>query len=96
MNPVDASLQKLLAAASSTPRPAPQEPPPALECAVIAQCRARHTPASDTPFILWMFQRATLLALIIMTLSGAWNYFGNKNSPVTAALVKDALIQLPP
>jgi hypothetical protein len=96
MKRVDQSLQKLLSAASTVSRQTPSAPPFALEAAVIAQCRGGGRRRNDPAPLLWLFRRAAIFALVVMMLSGAWNYFGNKNNTVTATLVSNALMQLPP
>ena len=96
MNPVDRSLQKLLNAASKAHPELPESPPFGFEAAVIARWRGANNENKST-WLLWLFQRATIFAIVVMTLSGAWNhYFGSPNSEDATSLASYAMRQLPP
>jgi hypothetical protein len=95
MNPLDRSLQKLLAAASRAREESPGAPPFALEAAVIAHCR-RPAREDEQDWLVWLHRRAVIFALVVMTLSCALNYFENWSNTSTAALARYAMMQLPP
>lgn len=95
MKPVDRSLQKLLKAAARAPRE-PAEPAPfALEAAVIAQL-CNTAPEDEFARLVPLFRYAMVFGLVMMLLSGAWNYFEGQNNSGATALASYALTQLPP
>lgn len=95
MNESDHSLQKLLNAAAQVRSELPESPPFAVEAAVIAQVRS--APREDEfAALLRLFRRATVFAVVVMTLSAAWHHFGTKNSAGATALANYAMMQLPP
>lgn len=95
MNPLDRSLQKLLAAAARAPRELAEPAPFSLEAAVIAQLR---TPAPEDEFarLVPLFRYAIVFGLAMMLFSGAWNYFGSQSNSGTTALASYAITQLRP
>ena len=95
MSVLDRSLQKLLAAASRARAESPGSPPFALEAAVIAHCR-RPAQADEQDWLVWLYRRAVIFALVVMTLSCASNYFENWSNAGTTALARYAMMQLPP
>lgn len=96
MNKLDRPLQRLLEAASRARGEFPESPPFAVEAAVIAQMRSA-PPDDDFATLLWLFRRATLFAVVVMTVSGALHYFGDKTASAGAApLANYAMMQLPP
>jgi hypothetical protein len=95
MNPLDRSLHKLLEAASQE-RPNPsQSPPSSLHAAILDQLRG-HRAEDEFTVLIWMFRRAIILAVIVMALSGAWNYLGGADLTALPALGSYATMQLPP
>ena len=95
MSPIDHSLEKLLAAASRS-RPEPPEPPPfGFEAAFIARWRNARK-EDESAWVFWLFKRATFFAIVVMTLSGAWSYFGSQSDVETTALARYAMMQFPP
>jgi len=95
MKESDQSLQKLLDAAAQARSELPETPPFAVEAAIIAQMRS--SPRDDEfATLLWLFRRATIFAVLVMTLSGAWHHFATKNSAGATALANYAMMQLPP
>lgn len=99
MKPVDRSFQKLLKAAARAQREAPREvaePPPfALEAAVIAQL-CNTGPEDEFARLVPLFRYAMVFGLVMMLLSGAWNYFEGQSNSGATALASYALTQLPP
>jgi hypothetical protein len=95
MKPVDRSLEILLAAAAKTRGVAPEAPPFGFETAFLARWRAARL-EDDSAVLLWLFQRAMILAVAVMMLSGAWIYFAGGTGADTTALASYALTQLPP
>jgi len=95
MNPLDRSFQNLLNAASRARDESPGSLPFAVESAVIAHWR---NPVQEDEFdwVVWLHRRAVIFALVVMTLSCAWNYFESWSSTGTAALARYAMMQLPP
>jgi hypothetical protein len=96
MNPLDDSLQQLLDAASKARRDVPETPPFSVEARVLAQWRSVRV-EDDFTLLVRQFRRAFVFALLIMVLSGAWNYFENRNQESTTVLMDYAMqMQLPP
>ena len=95
MKPIDRSLQKLLDAAAQRRRELPESPPFGFETAAIARWRDARK-EDELALLLWLFPRATIFAVAVMILSGAWNYFGSGGSVDTTALASYAMMQLPP
>jgi len=95
MNECDCQLDKLLRAAARAPNRPAEPPSPALEAAVLARWRGARNEDDPAPLFL-LFRRATVFAMLLMALSGAWNYFGTNNNLETAAMASYAMMQLPP
>ena len=86
MNPLDHSLQKLLDAASHARPDLPTSPPSSLQAAIVVQIRGG--PAEDEfASLLRMFRQATIFAVIVMVLSGAWNYLGDNGKTGATAML---------
>ena len=95
MKPVDRSLQKLLAAAAQASRGAAESAPFGLEAAVIAQLRSA-APEDEFARLVPLFRYAMVFGLVMMLLSGAWNYFEGQANPGATALASYAMTQMPP
>jgi hypothetical protein len=95
MNRHDLALRKLLYAAAQSPRASFEPPSRSLETSVLARWRAGKK-EDDLTMLLLLFRRATLFAIVVMALSGAWNYYETNASPVATALASYAMLQLPP
>ena len=95
MKPVDRSLEKLLKAAARVPRETPEPPPFGLETAVIAHL-CNTGPEDEFARLVPLFRYAMVFGLVMMLLSGAWNYFEGQNSSGATALASFAMTQMPP
>ena len=95
MKPVDRSLQKLLKAAAKAPREAAEPVPFALEAAVIAQL-CNTGPEDEFARLVPLFRYAMVFGLVMVLLSGAWNYFEGQRNSATTPLARYAWTQLPP
>ena len=97
MNPMDRSWQKLLKAAARARRdPAgPPAVPIALESAVIAHL-CNTGPEDEFARLVPLFRYAMVFGLVMVLLSGAWNYFGTESNPGATALASYAMTQMPP
>jgi hypothetical protein len=91
----DHQLQKLLDGASRAEGQMPESPPFGLETRVIAHWRGGRK-EDEMGWLLLFFQRAAIVAIVIMMLSGVFNYFGSTNDSGTTALASYAMMQLPP
>jgi hypothetical protein len=96
MNPVDPSLQKLLDAAAQAPREPAPPPPFSTEAAVIARMRSATPEEDEFAPLVALFRYATAFGLVMVLLSGAWNYFEDRSNPGATALASYAMTQLPP
>jgi hypothetical protein len=101
MKPVDRLLEKLLKAAARTPRGLAESEPVgesasfALEAAVIAQLRSA-APEDEFARLVPLFRYAMVFGLVMMLLSGAWNYFESQGNSGATALASYAMTQMPP
>ena len=95
MNRSDQSLKKLLDAASRAQRELPESPPFAIEAAIIAQLRHPHQ-EDDLASLLRLFRHATIVAAVVVMLSGAWSFLGDTSNTGATALASYAMMQLPP
>ena len=95
MKPVDRSLQKLMKAAARAPREVAGPPPYALETAVIAHL-CDTGPEDEFAWMVPLLRYAAVFGLVMMLLSGAWNYFGGQSGSGATALASYAMTQMPP
>ena len=96
MNPLDHSFERLLKAAAKAQKEISEPVPFAVEARVLAQWRAAEA-EDDFAILVILFRRAVIFAIVIMVLSGTWNYFGTKSEASTLALASYAIkMQLPP
>lgn len=95
MKPVDRSLEKLLKAAARAPREPAGPPPFGLEAAVIAQL-CNTGPEDEFARLVPLFRYAMVFGLVMVLLSGAWNYFQGQSSSGATALASFAMTQMPP
>jgi hypothetical protein len=96
MNPQDDPFETLLKAASQARKPPADPLPFAVEARVLAHWRNPET-EDEFALVVRLFRRAMYFALLIVVLSGAWNYLQNKSGAGTQALASYAMkLQLPP
>ena len=95
MKPVERSLEKLLKAAAKAPRRTAESVPFALETAVIAHL-CNTGPEDEFAWMVPLFRYAAVFGLVMMLLSGAWNYFGSQGNPGATPLASYAMTQMPP
>ena len=96
MKPLDHSFQRLLSGAARARRETPETIPFPIEARVLAQWRDGET-EDEFAVLVQLFRRAAVCAVVIMTLSGGWNYVETRNEAGTLALASYAMkMQLPP
>jgi len=95
MNPLDHSLKRLLNATARARTGKVEPPPSSTEARVLAQWRNVEA-EDDFALVVRLFRRAIVFAVLIMSLSGLWNYFETRSASTIALTSYAIRMQLPP